>query len=365
MKKIVIITSYLSGNGGIEKVIQRMNYVLPKKNYSLRVLSLTGGNKVSKIDEKNIAMTGEEKWLDEIKNDRFPMGSRFRVINFIMHAIFCTVFLLRYRPEIVICTGPSQPVFLRKIRSIFFLKYKLFIWPHFSLSSGFGNFNNIKKADKLLAISKGIIEQAVSIGMDRKKIEYFPNPFENVKDKITLHKNEKKNHVRFGYVGRLVYLGQKRIKDLIDATSMVEGDFEVIIAGDGEDYNLINNYTKEKGLTDKVKILKGWHSEPWDKIGEIDALILTSQFEGLPTVIGEAMSRGISCISSNCETGPADFITNGINGFLYQVEDVKELSRLMQLYVDNLVCFDSASVNSSIRDLYDETYLERVRNIIN
>lgn len=358
----MIITSYLSGNGGIETVIQRMVNILPNNKYSFEVLSLTGGNKVNDVENSLLCFTGSESWLTNIKNNRMPVGSKFKFVNFIMHSIFSFYFILKSRPDIIICTGPSQPVYLSKIKKIFNKKYRLLIWPHFSLNSGFGNFKNIKYAEELLAISKGIAQQAEEMGFDNRAISYFPNPFEDNKNKIKNEMEYKKGKT-FIYIGRFLFEGQKRLKDLIDAAKLLRGEFNIILIGDGKDLNLIKNYIKSKDLVDRFTINNGWHKNPWDVVNEIDALVLCSKFEGLPTVIGEAMSRGVPCISSDCETGPRDFIIDNKNGHLYKVGDYRSLAEVMQLYIDKKVSFDKYYINRSIQHLYDDAYIRRFEGI--
>lgn len=365
MKKIVIITSYLSGNGGIEQVLKRMHKIISEDEFEFHILSLTGGNNVSKVSHNLITKTGCEDWLKDIPSKRFPYGSKLRILNYISHAFVSAFYLTKIKPDYVICTGPSHPLFLVWIRRLINLKFKILMWPHFSLDSGFGDFSGIVKADCLLAISRGIIEQSKLLGMPEDKIEYFPNPFEDHAKDIGIFESNKQELVRFVYIGRLLFLGQKRIKDIIDAAELLSGEFEIIFIGDGSDYSIINDYILEKKLSDKISIIKGWFENPWGVVSDIDALILSSEFEGLPTVLGEAMSRGISCISSDCKTGPTDFIENNVNGYIYPVGDVVTLAKLMQRYINHEAQFEPRFINESVDFFYDQNYKKRFYSLFN
>lgn len=57
-------------------------------------------------------------------------------------------------------------------------------------------------------------------------------------------------------------------------------------------------------------------------------------------MLGEAMSRGVLCISSDCETGPRDFILDGVNGFLFPVKDVDALAAVMQRVIDGEISIE-------------------------
>ena len=58
--------------------------------------------------------------------------------------------------------------------------------------------------------------------------------------------------------------------------------------------------------------------------------VLTSNYEGLPNALIEAMSSGLICISTNCQTGPKDLIKDGKNGFLVPVSDFEMLGQTIE-----------------------------------
>ena len=49
---------------------------------------------------------------------------------------------------------------------------------------------------------------------------------------------------------------------------------------------------------------------------------MSSDFEGLPNALMEAMASGLVCVSTNCKTGPSDLIESGCNGILVPVGDI-------------------------------------------
>ena len=373
MKEIFIITSYLSGNGGIEKVIQEMMKIYPKHEYHFNILSLTGGDDVKKVDKSIICYTGSESWLkkiSEVDSFRFPFGSKIKLLNVLFHIIYSFFLVVKISPHAIICTGPSMPKYLSAFKRLLKKKYTIYMWPHFSLNSGFGKFKNMKYADYILSISKGIARQCSEMGIEKEKIVYFPNPFENKKNDIVKSLSKKINDIKkervitFNYIGRILLHGQKNLRELLDCIPILEGEFKVNIIGDGpeEDIKIIKDFIEKFNLAEKVYLHQGWFSDPWGILSEDDNnfLILTSIFEGLPTVLGEALSRGIPCISSNCETGPEDFIVNNMNGYLYPVGDKEYLLEILQSIINDNISFDPLYVNESIKFLYTDEYLKRV-----
>ncbi|MCM1325845.1 MAG: glycosyltransferase family 4 protein [Bacteroidales bacterium] len=97
------------------------------------------------------------------------------------------------------------------------------------------------------------------------------------------------------------------------------------IYGDGEERNELVELTVKLGLQNNVSFM-GWHSDIVARYKESDLFLMTSHFEGLPNALMEAMGCGLPCISTDCPTGPADLIKNGVTGMLVPITDVDALT---------------------------------------
>lgn len=361
-KNILIVTSYISGHGGIERVsdniiglILRNN--LTKGQYKIDVLSLSDGIYNGK-GLKSIFPSESRTWLKNAGIIKSNIKIKPKILNTFYHFAYLYYFLSKNKDyDYIITTGPGLSILLSNVRKTLNLRFKLYGWPHFSATSGNGNFASFKCCDKILCISKGIYSEFEILGFDKNMLEHFPNPFPKLS--LSAKESTKCSHVKFVYIGRLLFLGQKRIKDILDAVIMNKKEFVVHIIGDGPDHEIIQRYINESGVSDKVILHKGWYENPWEIIDNISCLLLSSEFEGLPTVIGEALSRGIPCISSDCETGPSDFIVNGVNGYLYPTKNVEALSKCIDLFIENIADNDREEVAETMGYFYDDSFISR------
>lgn len=120
-------------------------------------------------------------------------------------------------------------------------------------------------------------------------------------------------------VGR--FIATKNQDCLLDYFRFIKPNgWKLVFLGDGpllEETKLKNKDLVENGTV----VFKGNVKDIDDYFLTSSIFAFTSQSEGFPNALGEAMSAGMPCISFDCEAGPADLINNGVNGFLVAVGD--------------------------------------------
>jgi UDP-D-galactose:(glucosyl)LPS alpha-1,6-D-galactosyltransferase len=123
-------------------------------------------------------------------------------------------------------------------------------------------------------------------------------------------------------------------------------------------------YGRELGIDERI-VWHGWQADPWgyvrERIGPVSALLLTSAFEGFGMTLVEAMSYGIYCISSDCPSGPADIIREGVNGKLYAPGDLRTFQGLLQQVIDTGVQVDQEGIKRAIDGFYVDRYYRNFR----
>ena len=130
---------------------------------------------------------------------------------------------------------------------------------------------------------------------------------------------------------------QKNYKDLIEVfhhVSIKHPDWELNIYGEGEERNLLEALVKSLKLEGKV-FLKGYTSDISSALLQSSIAAYTSIYEGFPLSILEAMESGLPIISYACPCGPRDIISDKENGFLVSIGDIKKMSEIICMLIDD------------------------------
>jgi glycosyltransferase involved in cell wall biosynthesis len=99
----------------------------------------------------------------------------------------------------------------------------------------------------------------------------------------------------------------------------------LLILGDGSLRGELEALVEELGMGDRVK-LPGRTDNPLKYFASADAFVLSSQVEGLPNVLVEAMMCGCTPVSTDCPTGPREVLQEGRFGYLVPVGDPEALA---------------------------------------
>lgn len=268
--------------------------------------------------------------------------------NLVFGILSLNIIMCKGRFDILIATSKRLVMILTYLRKIMFTKPIIVSWLHFSLSKDGGIYVNLLKyGDAHFAISKGMILQMKEIGVDEKNIYYLPNCVNTPE-----HFVKESHNIKFIYIGRIEFLKDKNIKELIDGLSTLKFNWSIDIYGDGEDKLKCEQYLKDSypNLGNRVN-WKGWVKDPWRYITDGTALLLSSRSEGMPMVLIEAISRGLPVFSSNCPTGPADIVNKGENGYLYEAGNLKDFTRKLTLLVNTKFNREKIIDSSKIYDI--------------
>lgn len=346
--KLTFICPEMNGNGGTETVVAKVVNHLVVHNQITLVLTSVPTN---------------HQWLSEI-------DPRVRIMmvhhNGKVQKTLLVIKALRKQSSDseVIVLAANLIKLVAKYRQLLHCHWKLISWIHYSLThQPFFDPHNLLVADEHWAISSPIRSKLIELGADPSSVKLIYNPIDDYQGPLNQPSKEK---MRLVYVGRIMFDGQKNLHELltgIDQLKRAGKKVQLTLFGSGDGLRRCQRFAKEHGI-EKCLDWRGWTRDPWSSIvNEIhpQALVLTSQFEGLPMVMLEAMSRGIPCVCSKFD-GYQDVLREGLNGYSYPLGDVSKLvGALERIEADKLSASD---VVASVSQYSQKQYFERLEAAI-
>lgn len=131
---------------------------------------------------------------------------------------------------------------------------------------------------------------------------------------------------------------QKNFSLLIRAFARIADefpDYNLVIYGEGDKRGELEKLVEELGLKDRV-FLPGNIQNVAEEMEQNSMFVLSSDFEGMPNALMEAMALGLPCISTDCPCGgPRFLIQNEENGFLVPVGDEEKMAAKMRSLLKN------------------------------
>lgn len=215
----------------------------------------------------------------------------------------------------------------------------------------------------LIALSKANFVQ------NNEQKNYFPRFIQNKTFVLPNPVNKELLHCRrkVREIKNIVTLGrlseQKNQEMLINAFSMISNkhpNIKLKIYGKGEKQKQLEAYIEKMSLTERVE-LAGVTNNVKDVLLNSDLFVMTSNYEGMPNALIEAMATGLPCISTDCPTGPSDLISNRLNGLLIKMNSVDECVAAMEYMISNQL--DAWEMGEKAQLFIKEHY--RCENIVN
>lgn len=187
-------------------------------------------------------------------------------------------------------------------------------------------------ADRVIAISQSVAEDFIKYtGISSKQISVINNPI--ITDDIYNKAQQPVRHPWFTpteppiilAVGRLVY--SKNFSILLKAFAKVRQTRRVhlVILGEGEQRNKLLAQAAELNIIKDI-LLPGVQRNPYAYMSHASVFVLSSHYEGMPTVLVEALACGCPVVSTDCPSGPREILDNGKYGYLVPVNDEDALA---------------------------------------
>lgn len=352
MKKILFVTENLYC-GGVEKCLVELLDNINYEKYKIDLLLFNEcGSLIDQVN-KNVNI----RYI--IPNEKY----KFRLINKIYKSIktrlyrkFPTLINYELRNENYDIEIAYIHGYITQLVSCIKSRAKKISWIHTDVkkcevaqSANLGIY--LPKFDDIICVSSGVkdsIDELFPFIKDKSKVIY------NVIDSNKIRKlaNEKvdfkfKENTIIG-VGR--FYSVKRFDLIIKAQKLLKDEgikSNVVLVGYGGALSEYKKLIEELEIEDCVEII-GFKENPYPYIYNSDIFVLSSDHEGLPTVVCEAMTLGKPVISTKC-SGAIELIENNKYGILTSCGDEYELKDALKKVIQNNDIKNSMSMKSTER----------------
>ena len=265
-------------------------------------------------------------------------------------------YLRKNKPEFLLIFGNEMSVFLNKLKKAHLIKTKLIqrvlnnlnitldkedhvspiVEKYLKKAQG-----NLKNMDHLISQCKGMEEMLVEGGFsERENISTIYNPVSQ--DVIS-----KTDAIRVPFSARgkdrtkeVVFVGridpQKNLTHLVKAFAKVKEkrpNTILRLVGNGNSVETIQRLVQEMELQNDV-FVEGVTSQIEKVYAAADVVALSSEYEGMPNCLIEAIGCGIPIVSYDCKLGPSEIIVEDVNGYLVPYFDIDALAEKLTQALD-------------------------------
>lgn len=318
--RICFLTGQLS-NGGAEKVISVIANELAERGYDVRLY---------------VFAQCENEYYVSFKVRRESMcasQAEYEMLGVCSRLLRIRKYLKRIRPDIAV--GFMQAGYAMYAAS-FRMKIKRVASVRVSPEKMEEYSSGIRKKleRKWFSRADAVViqcEEQRAYGEQRKwnNLTVIGNPLSEEIEKIPQHSHRERCQT-IVMAGRLEE--QKNYEMAIKAIARVnkkEDRLTLHIYGVGSKRKVLEELSERYGVDNSV-IFHGWTNNVAAEYEKYDLFLMTSNFEGLPNSLMEAMANGMVCISTECPTGPRDLIKDNKNGFLVPIDDDVSLSQALK-----------------------------------
>lgn len=312
----IVCCAYLHGFGGAEKQIIMLANEMSRRGHSVYLLSLAAHNPCYPIDPKvefiKLVENCDKNSIKRIWKRYLLLRKEIIkivpdvVINFWLQSVYLIALISKkYYGKLIYSErgdpGDTEYSGIKgMLRNLSFRRVDQFVFQTKAAKKYFSNEIQMRAS---------VIYNAVLI--DKQMIGSWTG--------------EKKIVVSVGRLSK-----QKNFRVLIDAFKEIADmyqDYQLQIYGEGELKPLLEDYIKESKLEDRIYLM-GVTNKLHEAVKNCKVFVLSSDYEGMPNALIEAMAIGVPCISTNYRpvNSVKEFMVDNEAGLISNPDDANDLS---------------------------------------
>lgn len=292
-------------------------------------------------------------------------------------------YIKKNKPKFMFVFGNEMAIIINKLKKLHLVNTKVIVRVLNNVNISLSKEDNVspvveqylKSAQKQLSDMDYVIAQCRDMRnmiVDKKlvtedKISVVYNPvskglLQKVEDIVSGQKVSSEAKTRITFIGRVD--PQKQPLQLIEAFNKIVSqvpEATLRIVGDGSLMEQTKELVEKYGIGKSV-IFDGIRKDMENVYSQTDVVILSSQYEGMPNTLIEAIGCGIPVVSYNCPIGPAEIVEDGVNGFLVEQDNTEMLAdktvlALKQSWDRDIIKSTCKKFDvSNIADTYEEIF---------
>lgn len=280
--------------GGVTTVVLNIVYGLQKKNVEVKLVSLFDHCEVG-VESIDYQTLGLNSVLDipksimqmrEIIDSFKPDLVHSHTLYSHLLIFFCSYMKKKYK--LIASDHGTYTSTLKFYKRMYLFKL---MNPIADLLTNVSNASCESYINKNI-VSRGKIRTMYN-GVDIEKYKYSTQDRINIRSELKINDHTK----LVGFVGRISK--EKNLPNLINAVKLLNLDYKLVIIGDGPELVNIKKLVDEKKIGDFI-IFLGEIKNPSSYYSAFDVLVLSSDTEGLPTVILEAIASKCLVVATDC-----------------------------------------------------------------
>ena len=300
--------------GGAERVVSTLANKLVERNFDVEILKYYKSENFYKLNDKVITNSIEEKTNTTNKISNIKYLRKYIKDNADIVISFLAPFNIY---SLISNIGNNVPIIVadrndpRRIPSNFLMRklrdllYRNADGVVLQTNNNLSYFSETVQKKSTIIYNPFDLKESKGIALETKKDNIIVN---------VARLEKQKNHI-------LLIKAFNEIKDEFD-------DYKLVIYGEGNYKNELIQYINELKLSDRV-ILAGEHNDIINKIKSSKLFVLSSDYEGMPNSLIEAMCIGLPVISTKV-SGSNELIEDGKNGLLVDINNKDELVKAMK-----------------------------------
>lgn len=378
MKKI-LFKGGTTNIGGVEKIqIEYINFLI-EQNYDVKVIIENDYGKENVLEKyihtqvqylKDTSYTQKLNFLQEQRKNNLLakikyLFSRSREKNFLRNKIIRIY--QEFQPDLVIDFDASLTKMICRLQ-----QSKNLVWIHSSVSHWKRTpkktarfLRRLEAYDKVVSICQEMEKEVVQLNpLLEKNSVYLYNPinFEKIlqlstEETTEIEKQEMKEKFLLS-VARFDCI-PKDFETLFQAFDYAKEQGysgKLYLLGDGKDRNIVEELRLKTKYREDI-VLLGWKENPYSWIKAADKLILSSRYEGFPTILLEGLVLEKEVLSSNCKTGPKEILAEG-RGKLFEIGDIETLGKyILEMNSEKMISledFQSSAIFKKLLNILEE-----------